>query len=264
MIKHRLIFHFYAFWNWRENRAIQIHLECLKAFAHVFDEAIFVISVDVVTDKDLIREIEFELIKCGFENVRFIVRQNNNYCEAETFYNDIIKKLDVLDGLTFFGHTKGITNYSVFKEDSIDNWIIGMYYLSLNFMDEVDTEMIHKARNLYGSFLTKMEDCHYHYSGTFYWLNCQSLWNDYKLGRVKFPEGCFNRNYAELFPVSLYWGEGSAFLEGKMAHERKYLYFNKVNLYENADIALEFLLGEDITHYKEFKKKILDNIEKKP
>ena len=260
-IKRRLIFYFYTFNNFIDNRAIKIHLKCLKHYSNVFDEALFVVSLDDVNNTELIFNTEAELLKLGFKDIHFKVHKNNGYCEAQPFYEEIVRNLKVLDGLTFFGHTKGVTNYS--KEDinieSIDAWLTGMYYLNLEFVPEVEYKMIKDISRFYGAFLTDNRDgdgVNWFYSGTFFWLNCQMLYIDEITNEIEIPTYCHQRGFAESFPGLLYGGEIN---ERKLdSHESRLLYPH--DAYFDAVQTTEFLAGEGVEEYKAFKKTILDEI----
>ena len=153
-IKKRLVFYFYTFENFMDNRAIKIHLKCLKKYSNVFDNALFIISIDDVNNSPLIFETETELLKLGFKDIRFKIHKNNGYCESQPFYEEIVRNLKYLDGLTFFGHTKGVTNYAKSDVDieSIDAWLLGMYYLNLEFIPEVEYRMTYSLSRFFGAF----------------------------------------------------------------------------------------------------------------
>lgn len=259
-IKKRLIFYFYTFNGFLDNRAIQIHLRCLSHYCNVFDEALFIISIDDIEDDKLIFDTETEILKCGFRNIQFKVHKNNSYCESQPFFEEIVSKLDVLDGLTFFGHTKGITN--VLKNDvvieSIDAWILGMYYLNLEFIDEVEKSLCYTPHRFYGAFLTDCKDPWYKqffYAGTFYWINCPYVWNDAVAKIVKLPTTFNHRNFAESFPGLLYeWNNGR---HGLDSHCKRILYLN--DFYKKSHTSIPFLTGcED--GYNKFKEAILNKI----
>lgn len=261
-IKKRLVFYFYATPEWREERAIKIHLECLKRYAHVFDEALFIISLDYPEDKELIKDVEIGLISLGFKDIKFKIHKNSPYCEAEVFHDEVVDNLDKLDGLTFFGHTKGVTNYNSHSKDSIDNWIIGLYYLSLEFIDEVEQSLCFYENRFYGSFLSLLNN-HFYYDGAFFWINCCAVANDIKNGYVSLPKYCYSKSYSKEFPSQLYWDSPneSSTMERKDGHDSMYLYAstNKSDsLYENSESGVWFILSEG-DEFEEFKK-VRDNI----
>ena len=258
-IKKRLVFYFYTFEDFLNNRAIKIHLKCLKHYAHVFDEALFIISVDEIDNSKLIFETESELLKIGFKDVHFKVHKNNGYCEAQPFFEEIVSKLDNLDGLTFFGHTKGVTNYQ--KTDccleSIDAWLLGMYYLNLEFIDEMESSVCYNINRCYGAFLTENKHSggtDWLYAGTFYWLNCPSIYIDGQRGCVEIPKTFHQRGFAEDFPGLLYK------LEELGSHGNIILY--PFDIYSKAHTAIPILLGDgdSLDRYEIFKKEILCQI----
>ena len=152
-IKKRLIFYFHTFEGFLDNRAIQIHLRCLAYYCNVFDEALFIISVDDTKNDRLIYDTETALLKCGFRNVQFKVHRNNPYCEAQPFFEEIVEKMNSLDGLTFFGHTKGEGNYNRkdANSEAVDAWILGLYYTNLSYLEEVENRLIKDFSCLFGA-----------------------------------------------------------------------------------------------------------------
>lgn len=253
-IKKRLVFYFYTFKNFRDNRANQLHLKCLKHYSRIFDEALFVISLDETDDTNLIFETQVELLKCGFKNIQFKIHKNGPYREAQPFYNEIVKNLRYLDGITFWGHNKGTTNYNRegAEQESIDAWILGMYYLNLEFIDEVEKSLCDDVCRFYGAFLTDCTDTDWRcfaYLGTFYWINGASVWDDSVLGRIQLPLTCHQRGFAEELPGLLYGREHLA------SHDGIFLY--KYDAYTETHIRINFLLSENMAGYENFKKDII-------
>lgn len=257
-IKKRLIFYFYTFNDFMNNPAIKIHLKCLKYYSHVFDEALFIISIDDKNNSKLIFDTEIELLKLGFNNIQFKIHKNNAYCEAEPFYNEIVSKLKTLDGLTFFGHTKGVTNVlnPSCVIESINAWILGMYYLNLEFIDEVEKSLLYEPYRFYGAFLcdaTQSVLKQYLYAGTFYWINCSAIYNDVIKGNHSLPCCIDGRGFAEEFPGLLYnWNNGT---QGLYSHDNRILYEFDFYCYTHERIL--FLIQNDINRYENFKKNII-------
>lgn len=261
-IKKRLVFYFYTFDGFKNNRAIQIHLKCLSHYSHVFDEALFIISLDDVENKQLIFNTEAELLKTGFRDIHFKVHKNNGYCEAQPFWEEIVSKLDVLDGLTFFGHTKGITNYQNenISKTSIDTWILGMYYLNLEFIKEVEQYMTFYSARFYGAFLTDNREwngVNWLYTGTFFWLNCPMIYVDFQTGEKKKPTTYHQRGFAESFPGLIC--EWKPYCPELSSHELRVL-GGGYNAYCNTPDVMKFLLGNEEDDFNLFKKDILAEI----
>lgn len=260
-IHKRIVFHFYTFEDFKNNRANQLHLKCLKRYSNVFNDAIFVISLDDISNVKLIRETQDAILDCGFLNIKFIIKKNDSYREAKTFYEEIILKMKDLYGLTFFGHNKGTTNYATHPDnkDDIDAWIVGLYYFNLNFIEEVKNETISNCSCFYGAFLhvnpRQIEDKEVPggYSGTFYWINCSRLYNKpfiekkfYDREIDIFPP-ISDRYYAEQYPTLMCsWDNGW----GLSSHGRKVIFTE--DLYHNASKALRFLSNSE-EEYNEVK-----------
>lgn len=262
-IKKRLVFYFYTFDGFKENRAIKIHLKCLKHYSHVFDEALFIISVDDTENAQLIYDTEVEILGAGFKDVRFKVHKNNGYCEAQPFFEEIMEKLDTLDGLTFFGHTKGVTNYQKAGccVESIDDWLIGMYYLNLEHIEDVENKMTYRVSRFYGAFLTDNEDgpgVNCLYSGTFYWMNCPMIDIDRRNGEADIPKTYHQRGFAETLPGLLYKWKGVGTVEFA-SYCTRCLY--PYDPYFETNYVISFLLGDDIGAYSLFKNEVLNSIQ---
>lgn len=260
-IKKRLVFYFYTFENFMDNRAIKIHLKCLKKYSNVFDNALFIISIDDVNNSPLIFETETELLKLGFKDIRFKIHKNNGYCESQPFYEEIVRNLKYLDGLTFFGHTKGVTNYakSDVNIESIDAWLLGMYYLNLEFISEVEYRMTYSVSRFFGAFLmdnTKSTDVKWLYSGTFFWLNCQMIYLDEITNKIEIPSYCHQRGFAESFSGMLYEWDPKTQVLG--SHGGMFLY--RHDMYSDTTDLLTFLVSDDVKGYEDFKNEILENI----
>lgn len=263
----RLIFHFYLPDNWRELQSIKIHLNCLKEFAFVFNEAVFVLSMDNIADKESILEIEHLLVESGYRNVEFKVRKRTYLYESETLYNEIVKKLDRLDGLTFFGHSKG-----VFEEingngcgASLKAWICGLYYLSMSFVDEAEIKLYTKKAISFGSYLTKDMSInnkgHWAYCGAFFWINAQKLQNKLIVEDIslRLPSDMF---FAECFLGDILDIEG-LIKDGSdsevSSHFSSHL-INANNFLIEAEFYTRFILDEfDLRGLNEFKKKVIND-----
>lgn len=264
-ISRRLIFYFYGFDDYKNNRAIKIHLNCLKHYCEIFDEAIFYISVNDVTNTSLITSIENDIINIGYnKNVKFVVVEDTEYHESLIFYEEVVKKLQDLDGITFFGHTKGITNYDRgYTQDCVDSWITGMYYLNLEFMEDVENRLIAREGRFYGTFLSEIgEDVinngsmptnknRLMYTGTFFWMNCTQIFSDYRT----FPK-LTSRWYTEMFPGEHYnWTWDRQQLG---SFELKIMPFSTNEMFHHFDEWMPFLCGDFLNDYIEFKNSMIN------
>ena len=253
MIVKNLVFSFYTFKGFMENEAIRLHLKCLKRYSHIFNNALFVISIKDTSDIGTIKETEKAIIDCGFRHIKFTVSQNDYYCEGKAFKEEIIDKIDSFEGLTFFGHTKGVTNVENPKmgKVSILKWIAGMYYLNLNFIDEVERMLIKEFTcAMYGAYKVidkGIENANNRwYAGTFYWINTNRLSNNMRQRGRKFPK-LHDRGYAEFIT-----GE----VDMLASHGDAYLFPFE---YNNAGFLTDFLLLNDsgeIEKYHAYEKEV--------
>lgn len=255
MVEKTLIFHFYIPKEYKENIAVRMHLECLKRYSHIFDHALFVLSVND-DSRHLVNEVEKDIIDCGFDkDLHFKVRDNDGYYEARTFKEEIVDHLGDLDGLVFFAHSKGISNVVDFPErtENIMKWVYGMYYYSFEFMYEVEKKMIGtffgRFTSLFGPFLQK---CTWdtrggaHFPGTFYWLNPAAICNDLKNNEIELPHFA-DRVYAERFPNIYPFNDG----KGKVS-SHMYRWINEYDFYRSSIDALVNYFGDAEEYFKNY------------
>jgi hypothetical protein len=155
-----------------------IHKACIKEFLSQFDEAVIVFTMNN-WDKDRYEEYCKFFLKWGPSDISFKYLSNHPSRECNTFRKEIIEKMNLLDGLTFFCHNKGITNFGLNRK-SISLWIIAMYWYNLSNMEFPVNETIGASRMCTGILNYYNENdawtrYHWMYSGTFFWLNCQQI-----------------------------------------------------------------------------------------
>ena len=252
MNSRRLIFHFYAMPDYEKNPAYKMHFACLKRYSHLFDSAKFFISVDDTSNRSLITSVAAKIVSCGFvENVEFVVVKNTIYREALTFKDEIADKMDELSGLTFFAHTKGVSNVSSPENDvdSVLKWIFGCYYLSLERIDDVHNQMqVYQPQNqrfFYGSFLKEVLPEYgggtkygAEYEGSFYWINGQPLYDYINENNLPMPRN-FGRFYAERFPGDIFP------IDNHIGSYSLRYYYGDVSLYSECDEVLSLILKDN-------------------
>lgn len=256
----KLVYYFYGDKNFAINRANRIHFNCLSYYCDRFDDSEFYISIDDINNKDLIEEIECSIIRCGYVNAKFNVIENGSYRESIALFDGVINKLEESDGLTFFGHNKGITNYREYSEECIDSWICGLYYLSLENIEDLYGRTINTffPCSFYGSFLMEKENydtvrgissIKTYYAGSFYWINNAEIYNRYGKNCIKIV----GRYSAECLPFDL-----CKDYEIELASYRLFK-FNGIDLYSSsALIAIECVLGEEeYNKFNDFYRKML-------
>ena len=235
----RLIFYFYIKDNWIENITNRIHLLCLKHYAHIFDEAVFVISVDDINNYELIHSFEMAVLDLGFTpNISFKIVENTYLREARTFYDLIAKKLEEYDGITFFGHNKGIS-YTDVTEDTL-KWITALYYFNLGVelpYNGLNGKCFYgalKSKDIFIEDYTERSDVvlpkyNWVYCGTFFWGKYQEIDNILKnMGRS--VPGMYSRWFDEMFPGNVleeFWG----------------------SCYGECDVSRKLVLGNNIDEY---------------
>lgn len=207
-MKKILIYYFYLTDDFLSKRSNLINFECLRRYAHIFDEAKIFLSLDDTQKSELIREAEKVFVSIPFNgNISFHVVQNTPYRESRVIKQEILDKIDTLDSLVFFAHAKGFTNLEKFPELSEDmtKWIVGLYFLSLEYMQEVEDNIGEYSEFVsisFGSFPTIKNESgttadstyidnikySWYYNGTFFWINTIKLYNYINRNNVKIPK----------------------------------------------------------------------------
>ena len=256
MVNKKLIFYFYLTEENVNNEIYTLHYKCLEIYAHLFDEMLFVLSLDDINNKQLIQMWETKLLALHTKgSITFDIIKNNKYCESYAFKKYVVDKLKVND-LVFFGHGKGITNITKYNPELIKKWIVGMYYYNLNFIEEVEDSLIKRKFLSYGAFLSKNKKdwankYHWFYIGTFFWLNSKKIYDYIKNNNIEMPLFC-DRFYDEEFLGNIYdtWPERTA-----TSHDSVFL-CDAVDFYNYIDIYLDDLYP-DREDFEYFFKKII-------
>ena len=201
----RLVYHLYVP-NGEFGSFMDVHWNCLRYYSHLFTESIFVLCMENPEDFDRIKSIEKHIIGLGFNNVIFKVIKNSQYREGLTLKNEVVDKMNDIDGLTFFAHSKGDSNLMSDNSDNLGYWISSMYYYNLEFLDIVKYKLI-EGFYLASGFLVFVNKnilnnkFGYCFSGSFFWMNTQRLYDYIKLygnGDTDYLK-IFDRVYAENF-----------------------------------------------------------------
>lgn len=269
-MKKRLIFNFYINEGWKENHINKIHLYCLKYFKDVFTEMTFMVSVNDVNNVKLIYEFEEYIISLHLcTDIKFIVKQNHVFREAQNFYDEVALKLKELDGLTFFAHNKGITNYvdSAYKKENVEKWITSMYYGCLIRPEESEYELTDGRKVSYGTLFDiiiydyghkeqlnlHLGDRCFFYMGTFFWLNCRVI-DDFLRRSEKTVPTINDRWYAENFLANIidekYCGR----------FDTRYMIDYLDGGWGEMDKVLLWSFGPHLEDYLNFHNKVLENI----
>jgi len=149
-----LIYYFYVHpTGW--NDLYDFHIYNLKAYKEVFDKQIFIISHDPDT-----LTIHIDNVRKAIHSV-FPDAEIRNYAndkdlrESKWFYNEIATKLSQLpDQWYFFAHNKGVDTWYT-PVDNCKRWIMGMYFMNLNYMDKIEEQMDQYETCVIGTYLIR-------------------------------------------------------------------------------------------------------------
>ena len=92
MIKKTLVFYWYASRTYLNDSTYPFHLACIRKYSNVFDEAIFMISVEN-DDNELVVSTEKQILNAINGNIpiiKFDVIKNNKLCEVNAFSKYIL------------------------------------------------------------------------------------------------------------------------------------------------------------------------------
>lgn len=202
---------FYNFYVTRENFdgiINNIHYKCLEYYKHIFDEVFICITLNDLSDNELVLMVQNKFIQIfnGVnQKITFKVTKNDPHLrEVVFFYNEIIEKLNELD-LVFFAHNKGTTNIenSYVNKESLFYWIIALYYSSLynyeNGINMITSNICVTYGSCYTTETINEKTSFSMYAGTFYWMNCKRIYTLIKDEEIEIPK-LSNRFIAESFP----------------------------------------------------------------
>lgn len=221
-MKKRLVFFIYVDTLYRGSKIYDLHFALLKRYSKIFDAATLYFSLKEINDENLCfaRELAKRIIDCGFINdVEIKIRQNTTMREVDCFKEEVVGRIiDNVPELVFFTHTKGLSNEIT---DSLLDWICGMYYFSLGFIEDAEKSLVYRALPdtenrgsiFYGFPLLKSRIENYlkeriFYAGTIYWINCGKAAQYNKAFGVN-PEKDYiygSRCFAEEFPGNYFLG----------------------------------------------------------
>lgn len=273
-MKKRLIFNFYIDDGWRDNHINKIHFYCLNYFKNVFTEMVFMVSLNDVNNIRLIYDFEQYILSLELcPNIQFMVKKNHIFREAKNFYDEIALKLGELDGLTFFGHNKGITNYDspyYIKED-VEMWVTSMYYGCLKRPEEMEYDLTDGRHLAYGTLLDVIElnrdddplyfdsmglwlgKRRYFYMGTFFWMNCPMIKYYMDSNNIELPK-LVDRWYAENLFANIF----DVYHCGSFDMRKTYNYL-EVGTKNITDI-INYSFGDEMGDYLNFHNKVLESI----
>lgn len=209
-------FYIYVTDDFTNNIVVKLHEVLLRKYANIFDEFIFVLSINDIFDKKKI-DYGIEFIKqLNINNYKvYMVKNDKNSGEAVLLLNFVIPHIMLNkecgnNDYIFFGHLKGITDITKigFNPKSILNWIASLYFYSFEYIDEMIL-LFNSGAALYGPLKTKfystnlphtkIKNHQFNYPGTFYWINSSKIIDNMCIKLTEFKQ-YINRFIAEDFP----------------------------------------------------------------
>ena len=209
MIKKHLIFSFFIPNDYETNEAIKMHYACLWKYHHLFDSAEFFIrsTEESSVYVDSVKMTLTNIFKC--KDLRLKEIENDCFNESRVVKDYLVDRLDQFeDTMVFVGHTKGTNDVARYggtgAGESFLKWIYGLYFYSLEFIEEAEKKLFTvfhgRYHTFFGSFPTTIDDSKCFLSGNFYWVNPMALNYDIKTGEIAIPN-MWNRMYAEDLPT---------------------------------------------------------------
>lgn len=172
----KLIFYWYVH-NKPWNYIYDIHTRMLNEYKDKFSEQEFIIATDSDTKQEYIDTVISRITEI-FPEAKFTFYSNDKQLrESKYFYNEIATKLNQMeDRWYFFGHNKGVDTFYA-PGDMCKMWIIGMYYMNLNYPEKISEQMKMPHTCVIGTYLIRNLKAwpwlrfKWHFSGTFWWFN---------------------------------------------------------------------------------------------
>ena len=205
----RMIYSFYVNDDSFEHPINKLHFKLLERYIHKFDEVIFCIIIDDRERYDLIQRIEEFVVSIFHKKLTFKIYDNTNYRESLVFYNEIVKQMSHLDGLTFFGHNKGVSDDDI-EIEKVEEWVSALYFFNLEYElpnNDLNSGFFYgalKSADINGGIVrdTLIPKNRWYYCGTFFWCKYQELYEYCNKNSIDFPLFT-NRWYDEMFPGNL-------------------------------------------------------------
>lgn len=186
-MKLQVIYVFYIADDNCDNKIYQMHYYWINKISSYVDKFKFIVLYNNNIDDDIIFRIKGKLLSiCESKTVELIFEKNNSkFREGLYFKKYIIDNLNKYDDyLTFFAHTKGVSNpVGIENIDNLLLWIDALYYFNFWWVNEMQTKLAFNTDYIiYGSLYFKdyrhTNTYHWFFSGSFYWLNTKKF-NDY-------------------------------------------------------------------------------------
>ena len=236
-----MIYSFYIGDNECNNEIYELHYNMIHQISSVFDKITIIICHNGNINDDVVKRIKFKFISIlDCNNISFIYEHNiQKYREGIIYKKYIIDKLgDYNDYLTFFAHSKGITNIDGLNNiDNLKMWIFGLYYLNFRWINEVirklNTYALQGDYFSYGGIYFKdyrHNNIHdWFYSGSFQWLNTYKInkyinENNIDINSFVCDEDERLKRCAELFIGSIYDESHAAFHNDEHYNKQTNLY----------------------------------------
>ena len=275
-VKRRFVYHMWVPDNIADNQknVIKCHIFCMKRYVEWFDDVIIVLAYDNnIEAANKLKKIFIDVFNKDDQSLTFKTVKNTEFREASTAYQYLYSMNDMYNGITFFGHSKGLNNiiqdslknktscFSTFE--NISEWICALYYFSLNFKEET-AKALCGTKCYYGPLLVyTLSNNAWIYSGAFYWVNQENLFNTCKniYCTSKFLKQS-SKTTAETMPNNLILNLNFYYIT---SHNNFYIPINpgnEIDFYKNVDFAVKQCSGseEDYNNFIDFYNSILEEI----
>lgn len=269
-VKIKLIYHLYLknVESINNNIYYEINRRCLKYFHDIFDSALFCVSVDDTGNAELVQKGIEWILSCGFKNnVEIKIKQNTAFCDAQTFYDEIVDKLSDFKEMVFFAHNKGCGNF--YDNESVKQWVIFSYYASLHNINDKILNLTEQAISqgyipLYSDNFKITTPYKWILPGSIFLFNPMKIAN-YLKENEKEPPILQDRFSGEMFLSKIFDIMREPYSMTDICFENYrngYFKSDFANYYEinHYDLLAYFLPKERIENYKNFYNEIINNI----
>lgn len=112
----------------------KVHRKILTEYSNKFDSAIFCVVVDDTDDHETITEATKWILSCGFgSGLEIKIKKNNEYRDAQTFFDEAVSRIGTDDSIVLFAHNKaqGMTRIA----EPVVKWTVFSYFSLFRLFD---------------------------------------------------------------------------------------------------------------------------------
>ena len=143
-IKTKLVYHLYikspaSLDGGDESYFNVLNQRILSRYSNLFDSALFCVVLDDVNNGELIEGAVKWILGAGpWNGLEIKIKPNSPFNDAQTFFDEIVNKLDSFKEMVMFGHNKGTRWLDTGHRENVAKWVAYSYFsIFRNFEENV-------------------------------------------------------------------------------------------------------------------------------